>query len=52
MRVTDTEDFVLCEQIQKGFYAGAQESIIFGRNEPGLAHYHRGLAEALGEGGN
>ena len=34
------EDFPIGEEIQRGFYSGAQNEIIFGRNEPGLAHFH------------
>jgi hypothetical protein len=50
MTVTDTEDFVMCEQIQAGFRSGAQEAITFGRNEPGLIHYHRSLERLAGSG--
>ncbi|HYC56840.1 MAG TPA: SRPBCC family protein [Candidatus Binatia bacterium] len=42
------EDFVIGEQAQRGFHSGAQDSIIYGRNEPGLAHYHRMLNASLG----
>jgi phenylpropionate dioxygenase-like ring-hydroxylating dioxygenase large terminal subunit len=48
MDVTGDEDFALCEEIQKGFSTGAQEHITFGRNEPGLQHYHRSIKQALG----
>lgn len=48
IRVTDTEDFVLGEQIQQGFGTRAQEAVIYGRNEPGLQHYHRTIKRALG----
>jgi phenylpropionate dioxygenase-like ring-hydroxylating dioxygenase large terminal subunit len=47
MQVTDTEDFIMCEQIQASFRSGAQETITFGRNEPGLIHYHRSLEKLL-----
>jgi hypothetical protein len=47
IQVTETEDFVMCEQIQRSFRSGAQQSIQFGRNEPGLAHYHAALDELL-----
>jgi phenylpropionate dioxygenase-like ring-hydroxylating dioxygenase large terminal subunit len=47
MQVTDTEDFIMCEQIQSSFRSGAQESIVFGRNEPGLIHFHRSLDRLL-----
>ena len=48
MQVTETEDFVMCEQIQRSFASGAQEYIQFGRNEPGLTHYHSTLDRLLG----
>ncbi|MPY94862.1 MAG: Rieske (2Fe-2S) protein, partial [Acidimicrobiia bacterium] len=48
VQVTDTEDFIMCEQIQTSFRSGAQEAITFGRNEPALIHFHRSLDELLG----
>ena len=48
MEVTETEDFVMCEQIQRSFASGAQQSIQFGRNEPGLIHFHSTLDGLLG----
>ncbi len=51
MNVTEGEDFALCEKIQKGFYSGAQSHIVYGRNEPGLQHYHRSIKSALGLSG-
>ncbi len=50
MRTVDAEDFPVCLDIQRGFGAGAQAHITFGRNEPALGHYHRSLREALGLG--
>lgn len=41
--VTDSEDFALCAEIQKGFHSGAQTHLTFGRNEPALHHLHRSL---------
>jgi len=49
MKVTDDEDFVMCEQIQNGFHSGAQDEIVFGRVEPGLIHFHRSLESLLGD---
>ncbi|HJQ83624.1 MAG TPA: SRPBCC family protein [Candidatus Binatia bacterium] len=49
LRTVEQEDFVLGEQIQRGFHSGGNEAVVYGRNEPGLAHYHRMLADALGE---
>ena len=47
MRTVDAEDFPVCLDIQRGFAAGAQAHITFGRNEPALGHYHRSLQGAL-----
>jgi hypothetical protein len=33
--------------MQKGFYSGAQDAITFGRNEPALQHFHKGVKAAL-----
>lgn len=44
----EVEDFPLGENIQRGFHSGAQEHLLFGRNEPALAHYHRSIHQALG----
>jgi nitrite reductase/ring-hydroxylating ferredoxin subunit len=43
VQVTDTEDFVTCAGIQRGFASGAQDVVTFGANEPLLAHYERNL---------
>jgi phenylpropionate dioxygenase-like ring-hydroxylating dioxygenase large terminal subunit len=48
MNTVEAEDFPVCLDIQKGFAAGAQKHITFGRNEPGLSHYHRSIRAALG----
>ncbi len=47
VEVTDTEDFVTCAGIQRGFASGAQRHITFGTNEPLLAHYERELSSLL-----
>lgn len=47
-RVTTTEDFAACEQIQANLRAGAVPFLILGRNEPGVAHFHRMLRETAG----
>ncbi len=47
MQVTETEDFIMCEQIQRSFGSGAQDAIQFGRNEPGLIHFHTTLDQLL-----
>jgi nitrite reductase/ring-hydroxylating ferredoxin subunit len=48
MATVEAEDFPVCLDIQRGFGAGAQDHITFGRNEPALAHYHWSLRQALG----
>jgi phenylpropionate dioxygenase-like ring-hydroxylating dioxygenase large terminal subunit len=45
--VTENEDFRIGEQIQRGFHAAGHDSIVYGRNEPGLGHYHRTIKAAL-----
>ena len=50
MRTVDAEDFPVCLDIQRGFGAQAQEHVTFGRNEPGLGHYHANIRAALGLG--
>ena len=41
------EDFTVGASIQQGFAAGAQSHVTFGRNEPGVQHFHRSLHKAL-----
>jgi phenylpropionate dioxygenase-like ring-hydroxylating dioxygenase large terminal subunit len=41
------EDFPMARTIQQGFSSGAQDHVIFGRNEPALHEFHRALKEAL-----
>ena len=47
VHVVEKEDFPLGEGIQRGFYSGAQQDILFGRNEPGLIHFHRSVSAAI-----
>jgi hypothetical protein len=47
MATVENQDFPVSEGIQRGFYSGAQEEIVFGRNEPALQHYHRSIRAAL-----
>ena len=42
------EDFVMASRQQSGADSGAQEYVIFGRNEPALHHYHDTYRAALG----
>jgi phenylpropionate dioxygenase-like ring-hydroxylating dioxygenase large terminal subunit len=47
LRTIEEEDFPLAEGIQQGFHADPGARVIFGRNEPGVAHYQRMVREAL-----
>lgn len=49
LATVEKEDFPLSEGIQRGFYAGAQDAVLFGRNEPALQHFHRSVKAALAE---
>jgi phenylpropionate dioxygenase-like ring-hydroxylating dioxygenase large terminal subunit len=49
MATVEMQDFPTCEGMQRGFASGAQDSIVFGRNEPALQHYHRNVTAALAE---
>lgn len=49
MATVEMQDFPTCEGMQNGFLSGAQDAITFGRNEPALQHYHRGIAAALAD---
>jgi phenylpropionate dioxygenase-like ring-hydroxylating dioxygenase large terminal subunit len=46
--VVRDEDYRVAETCQRGAEAGLQESVLFGRNEPALHHYHNTYREALG----
>jgi phenylpropionate dioxygenase-like ring-hydroxylating dioxygenase large terminal subunit len=47
VHVVENEDFPVGEGVQRGFHAGAQDHVVFGRNEPGLMHFHRHVTAAL-----
>jgi phenylpropionate dioxygenase-like ring-hydroxylating dioxygenase large terminal subunit len=47
MATVENQDFPVSEGIQRGFYSGAQDDIVFGRNEPALQHFHGALKSAL-----
>jgi hypothetical protein len=47
-RVTTNEDFPQAEHIQAGLASGAVPELVFGRNEPGLVHYHEQMARGAG----
>jgi len=47
IRTVAEEDFPTGEGIQSGFASGAQDQLVFGRNEPALAHFERSVQAAL-----
>jgi phenylpropionate dioxygenase-like ring-hydroxylating dioxygenase large terminal subunit len=47
LRTVCEEDFPACEGMQLGFASGAREALVYGRNEPALAHFQRSVREAL-----
>lgn len=49
MATVEREDFPLSEGMQRGFSSGAQEDVLFGRNEPALQHFHKSIKAALAE---
>ncbi|MEM7017045.1 MAG: aromatic ring-hydroxylating dioxygenase subunit alpha [Pseudomonadota bacterium] len=46
--VIEQEDYVAAASSHVGALSGAQEHVVFGRNEPALHHYHNTYREALG----
>ena len=48
--VIDREDYDMCEQIQRSFRSGAQQELVFGRNEPSLIHFHEAIEDLLHHG--
>ena len=49
MATVEKEDFPLSEGMQRGFHSGAQDEVLFGRNEPALQHFHKSVKAALAE---
>jgi phenylpropionate dioxygenase-like ring-hydroxylating dioxygenase large terminal subunit len=47
-RVIQSEDYVTAASGHRGAAGGAQEYVLFGRNEPALHHYHNTYRDALG----
>ena len=45
--ITIGEDFVACASIHEALESNALEFVTFGRNEPGLQHFHKSLALIL-----
>lgn len=48
--VTDSEDLTTAAGMQVGFESGVLDTIIVGRNEPAIQHFHRGLDSLLTTG--
>ena len=46
--VVTGEDFPAGRSIQIGLTSGAQTHTVYGRNEPGMIHYHQSMRKALG----
>jgi hypothetical protein len=42
------EDWPMSEEVQRALPFAADGQVVFGRNEPGLQHFHRVLDEAAG----
>ena len=47
VRTVLEEDFPASEGMQRGFLSGAQNHLVFGRNEPALAYFERSVTEAV-----
>jgi len=48
VRTVLDEDFPIGEGAQRGYAADAGGSVVYGKNEPALAHFQRAITEALG----
>jgi phenylpropionate dioxygenase-like ring-hydroxylating dioxygenase large terminal subunit len=48
LRAVQDEDYDMGYKIQRGLKSGANTTFTYGRNEPGLHHYHRMVAELGG----
>jgi phenylpropionate dioxygenase-like ring-hydroxylating dioxygenase large terminal subunit len=44
------QDFSVCERVQEGLASGALAETRLGRNEVGIAEFHRDIAERIGSG--
>lgn len=47
IRTVCEEDFPTCEGMQVAFGSGARKEIVYGRNEPALAHFQRTVRQTL-----
>jgi phenylpropionate dioxygenase-like ring-hydroxylating dioxygenase large terminal subunit len=48
LKTVQEEDFPIGEQMQRGFHAEGHAGVVYGRNEPGVAHFQRMIAAAVG----
>jgi phenylpropionate dioxygenase-like ring-hydroxylating dioxygenase large terminal subunit len=48
LAASEEEDFAIGEQMQRGFHVRPGDTVVYGRNEPGVAHYHRMINAAVG----
>ena len=46
------EDTKMSLAVQSGFRAGANDTIVFGRNESAIGHFHRNLDDVLASDGD
>jgi phenylpropionate dioxygenase-like ring-hydroxylating dioxygenase large terminal subunit len=49
--VTGKEDFPLCERVHANLASGALPTVVYGRIEPALVHFHQSIDAALAAGG-
>jgi len=49
-QVTGTEDFPMMEDIHRNLASGALDSLVYGKIEPPLAHFHREVDRAVAAG--
>jgi hypothetical protein len=47
LSVTGDEDFALCRKTQEGLASGAIDSLVLGRNEVALIHFHEHIQRSL-----
>jgi hypothetical protein len=47
LRAVRDEDYAIGFSIQQALGAGGNQSFTFGRNEPGVQHFHRTVAEFM-----
>lgn len=47
LKAVRDEDYVIGQGIQEGLKSGGNQSLIFGRNEPAVQHFHKMIAEFM-----